>query len=171
MTGLQLREATTADAAPVVNLANAAYRGNDGWTSEYGLISGTRLCEEMVGEMLQHANQKLLLFKEGNELSACIHLERDGDSVHFGCFCVDPKQQGSGIGKYVLKQAEEWARSNWNTKKVFMEVVSVRKELISYYLRRGFVNTGKNELYPYHDQRFGIPTTENLTFDILEKDL
>ncbi|KAJ3273184.1 hypothetical protein HDV01_004686 [Terramyces sp. JEL0728] len=171
MLELELTIATIDEAQEVVNLANDAYRGADGWTSENGLVSGTRLTVDLYSEMVQHDSQKLLLFRKGIELCACIHLERDGDCVHFGCFCVSGKQQRAGIGKYVLKQAEDWAKTNWSTKKVSMDVITIRKELVDYYLRRGYVNTGKQILFPYHDQRFGIPYSENLTFDTLEKEI
>ena len=50
---------------------------------------------------------------------------------------------------------------------IFMKVISIRHELIAWYERQGYSNSGKTEPFPV-DTRFGIPT-QPLEFIILEK--
>jgi F0F1-type ATP synthase gamma subunit len=63
------------------------------------------------------------------------------------------------MGKILLKRIEELARE-WRFKKIRMTVISLRKELIDYYERRGYKRTGNIEPFPENDPRFGIPKTK-----------
>jgi ribosomal protein S18 acetylase RimI-like enzyme len=51
-----------------------------------------------------------------------------------------------------------------------MVVVSQRKELISYYERRGYTRIGKIKEYPININ-VGTPKVANLTIEYLEKNL
>ena len=86
--------------------------------------------------------------------------------LYLGMLTVSPLQQASGIGKQLLAAAEVYAKEK-NYPKVFMNVISVRYELISWYERHGYHNTGETKPFPA-DDRFGIPSRP-LEFIIMEK--
>jgi hypothetical protein len=52
-----------------------------------------------------------------------------------------------------------------------MSVVRQRQELIAWYGRRGYALTGETKPWPYGDARYGEPTTDDLCFEILEREL
>ncbi len=49
-----------------------------------------------------------------------------------------------------------------------MTVISVRKELIDWYVRHGYVDTGERKPFAFTDPRFGQPKMQ-LEFVVLEK--
>ena len=52
-----------------------------------------------------------------------------------------------------------------------MTVIDIRRELIDFYLRRGYRRTGIFKPFPYGDERFGLPLRDDLRFEVLEKEL
>ena len=52
-----------------------------------------------------------------------------------------------------------------------MTVIDIRDELIAFYERRGYRRTGIKKPFPYGDPRYGIPTRDDLRFEVLEKEL
>ncbi|RZA19182.1 MAG: GNAT family N-acetyltransferase, partial [Lysobacteraceae bacterium] len=86
-------------------------------------------------------------------------------------FSVRPDQQGGGIGKDVLAECERIARDEWSLPLMRMTVIDIRDELIAFYERRGYRRTGITKPFPYGDARFGLPTRDDLRFEILEKAL
>jgi hypothetical protein len=52
-----------------------------------------------------------------------------------------------------------------------MTVIASRTELIDFYLRRGYTETGETRPFPYGDERFGVPRRDDLVFNVLTKDL
>ena len=51
-----------------------------------------------------------------------------------------------------------------------MTVISVRRELIAYYERRGYKSTGETKPFPMTDPKFGLPK-QFLEFIIMEKEI
>ena len=51
-----------------------------------------------------------------------------------------------------------------------MTVISDRKELIDWYVRHGYSNTGERKPFHFDDPRFGQPKKQ-LEFVVLEKTL
>jgi hypothetical protein len=52
-----------------------------------------------------------------------------------------------------------------------MTVIEQRRDLIAWYLRRGYVDTGRIEPFPYGNTRFGMPKRDDLRFVVLAKAL
>ncbi|EIM00122.1 GCN5-like N-acetyltransferase [Rhodanobacter sp. 115] len=104
------------------------------------------------------------------ELLASCHVERQADGGYFGMFAVDPLQQGGGVGKAVLAEAERMARERWQCRAMHMTVIEQRAELIAWYERRGYRRTGQYKPFPYGDERFGIPLRDDLRFEVLIKE-
>jgi ribosomal protein S18 acetylase RimI-like enzyme len=173
------RDATPADVAAIVALVESAYRGDAskaGWTTEAELLDGQRVDMAGVAEIVTKPGSRVLLAEGASpgatrDLIACCHLERQRDSCYFGMFSVKPRQQGSGIGKRMLLEAERIAREAWRSVRMEMTVISIRDELIAWYERRGYRRTGRFKPFPYGDERFGIPKRDDLRFELLEKRL
>ena len=47
-----------------------------------------------------------------------------------------------------------------------MTVIDVRRELIAWYVRRGY-GYRRVHPFPYGDERFGVPRVDNLRFVVL----
>jgi ribosomal protein S18 acetylase RimI-like enzyme len=81
---------------------------------------------------------------------------------------VSPELQGQGTGKLLLQAAEEKARSE-GYRSVTINVITARHELVDWYKRKGFADTGERQRFP-EDSKFGrsrIP----LTFMVMQKPL
>ena len=160
-------------AEAVTKLVNSAYRGESGkqgWTTESDLLDGQRLDPDLFKDMLS-PKSAILIFGDEIEPTACIYLERKADAAYIGMVTVSPTKQSSGFGSFILKTAEEFAASEWGLSVSVMTVISKRVELISWYQRRGYKDTGAKEPFPYGNERFGIPKSDDLEFVVLQKQL
>ena len=108
-----------------------------------------------------------MTYKENNTLLGCVELRKDGAKLYLGMLSVKPNTQGKGIGKKLLTAAEVHAREQGCTK-IFMTVISVRQELIDWYVRHGYQLTGENKPFVIPDSRWGLPK-QQLEFVVLEK--
>src|SRR3954447_13154744 len=131
--------AAIADIPAITCLLNSAYRGEtskQGWTTEAHLIAGeTRTDEANVKEVMEHEGSVFLKYTNGQqEIIGCVNLQQHGDKLYLGMFSVNPQLQGGGIGKQLLKAAEEYAKALHCTA-IYMSVISVRTELIQWYER------------------------------------
>jgi ribosomal protein S18 acetylase RimI-like enzyme len=140
------RIATITDIPALVTLLNEAYRGEAsqrGWTSEAHLISGeTRTNEENVQDILQLPGSIFYVYTVNDKILGCVNLQQKEELLYLGMLCVSPLLQGKGIGKKLLQQADEHARQ-LGCHTIQMTVISLRQELIDWYNRHGYVDTGK----------------------------
>lgn len=166
---LKLVAATPDRLEHIVDLVNAAYRGDSGWTKETDIIAGHRTTREEIASLLADDNTHVLLAVENRRMLACICIEYKAPEAHIGLFAVSPQLQGNGLGKQVLALAEDFAREQLHAQAFVMAVISQRSELMAYYERRGYVKTGRLE--PFPTQRdVGDPKISGLTIAYLEKD-
>jgi ribosomal protein S18 acetylase RimI-like enzyme len=154
-------KATLADVPELNILINSAYRGEGskkGWTTESDLIDGIRIDEPMLIDYLN--NEAITILKYVNDegkIIGTVYLEVKGDRLYLGMFSVAPTLQNGGVGRALIEEAEVLARQ-LGLHIISMTVIRSRKELISWYERRGYVFTG--EIQPFHDHgRFGSPKT------------
>lgn len=174
MSDVEARPARIEDVPALVALVESAYRGDSsrqGWTTEADLLQGQRTDADAVTEVLGRPDSVVLVLDDGSKIVACCHLERRAERAYFGMFAVDPLQQGGGLGSVVLAHAEEFARSRWGSSHQEMTVIRQRTELIAFYERRGYVDTGERSPFPYGDDRFGLPQRDDLEFTLLVKEL
>jgi GNAT superfamily N-acetyltransferase len=173
---VKVRLATPDDVAAVVDLVESAYRGERskaGWTTEADLLKGQRTDPELIaGVIASPSHQTLLATDESGDLVGCCVIERrDAGIAYFGTFAVRPGLQGGGLGKQLLAEAERTAREDWACVMVEMTVIGQREELVAWYGKRGYLPTGEIRPFPYGDERFGLPQTEDLYFVVLAKSL
>jgi GNAT superfamily N-acetyltransferase len=150
-----VREGVTSTA--IAEIVNWAYRGKHpvgdhrAWTGERHLLSGVRITESAVDEMLArcarlgsaHESVLVAMRKEplsGREgIAGTIHVRRaSAAEAELGMFAVDPDIQGEGIGSRLLQEAEDLARDGFGAAKAVMWVISSRAELLDWYRRKGF---------------------------------
>jgi ribosomal protein S18 acetylase RimI-like enzyme len=161
------------DVPELVALMDSAYRGDaskQGWTSEADLFIGNqRTDEDTVKELMQKPGAVFLKYlNDENKMEGCVFLHKKGNRLYLGMFSVSPAAQGKGIGKKLLAAADEYAREH-NCSLIYMTVISVREDLIAWYERHGYRQTGQVVPFPV-DERFGIPT-QPLEMLVLEKNL
>jgi len=162
--------ATLADAAALNQLVNSAYRGDgsrQGWTTEADLLDGTRIDEAAIRELIEKPGTTILTYREAAEILGCVELRIEDNKVYLGMLSVNPTTQGKGIGKILIQAAEDFAEEN-GVNKIFMTVISVRQELIDWYVRHGYRLTGEKKPFVVPDTRWGIPK-QQLEFVVLEK--
>ena len=169
---LTISPATPADATALEQLINSAYRGESakqGWTTEADLLDGTRTDAELIRGIIADPNSLLLKAMDDEGILGCVELRQEGERLYFGMLTVRPRIQGRGIGKALMAAAEAEALRR-NCKAVFMSVLTARPELIAWYVRHGYHDTGKRKPFAFTDPRFGQPKVE-LEFAVLEKEL
>ena len=170
---------TDADLPNVVDLVNAAYRGQGGatgWTSEVGLVDGMRISIEALRRDFAGVPElTIYLLRAASQLGACVRLEHgrapgDVPACYISMLAVRPGQQDAGIGRQMLAYAESQGRAR-GARCARMTVVSIRASLIAWYERRGYRRTGETQPFPYDDARFGQPQQPGLEFVVLQKEL
>jgi ribosomal protein S18 acetylase RimI-like enzyme len=158
---MPITKATLADVSELNVLINSAYRGEGskkGWTTETDLVDGIRIDEPMLVDYLNNDAITILKYinNEG-EIIGTVYLEVKGDHLYLGMFSVSPTLQNGGVGRALIEEAEVVAKQ-LGLHTISMTVIRSRKELISWYERRGYTFTG--EIQPFHDHgRFGSPKT------------
>ena len=167
-----IRKATLKNIPELVMLVNSAYRGEGskkGWTTEADLLDGIRTDAESIEQMINKKNAVILQsFNNNDVLQGCVYLEKQKDKMYLGMLTVSPPEQTKGIGKQLLIVAENYANEQ-KCLLVEMTVISVRKELIAWYQKHGYKNTGKTKPFP-NDAKFGIPK-QPLEFIIMQKEI
>jgi len=165
-------QATIEDISALEKLLNSAYRGEDskkGWTSEADLLQGElRTDGETLRRLMQTPGAVFLKYVNQQSIEGCVFLQKLESKLYLGMLSVSPLIQAKGIGKQLMFEAEEYARSQ-NCSVIFMKVISIREELVAWYERKGYHKTGKTEPFP-RDDRFGVPT-QTLEFIIMEKEI
>lgn len=171
---MQLIPSTEKDYLAIVELANLAYRGAEGWNSERGYITGTRLTDDLLRqEFIRAPHAHLLVWRESPEASiiGTVWLEpKSEETWYLGLLTVLPNLQDQGIGRALLAASEQYAKTRGATR-IRMTVVNVRHALVAWYLRRGYALTGEQEPFPSGDERFGKSLRDDLHFVILEKEI
>ncbi|MFV8365850.1 GNAT family N-acetyltransferase [Flavobacterium sp. XS1P27] len=163
-------KATIEDVSLLNTLINSAYRGESskkGWTTEANILEGLRTTEQELTETIQNTKNTILKFTQENQIIGCVLLIEKKQELYLGMLTVSPELQNSGVGKKLLQQAEIHALE-LGLPKIIMTVISVRDELIAWYKRNGYEDTGAREPFPASDVH--IPITEvPLEFIVLEK--
>jgi ribosomal protein S18 acetylase RimI-like enzyme len=167
-----ISKAQLGDSESIAALVNAAYRGEyakTGWTTEAALVDGTRTDAAALEDLIRKEDTTILKYERGGKIIGCVELKKVNSRMYLGMLTVEPSIQGGGVGKEILRAAEVFGREI-GCQSVYMRVITIRTELIDWYKRHGYYETG--ERFPFHfsDPRFGQPKQE-LEFLVLEKQL
>ena len=167
-----VQKATLQNIPQLEILINSAYRGDSskkGWTTEASLLDGIRTDADSLKEMISKSNAVILQsLNENNLLQGCVYLEKTQNKMYLGMLTVSPMLQARGIGKQLLIEAEKYAQSQ-ECSLIEMTVISIRTELIEWYKKYGYKDTGEKRPFP-NDIKFGIPK-QPLEFIVMQKEI
>jgi GNAT superfamily N-acetyltransferase len=171
---LEFRAACADDVGAIVQLVESAYRGASsraGWTTEADLLDGQRTDPEQVAALVADPASRILLAIAEAERVGTLLVQLHGDAAHIGMFAVRPRLQGRGLGRALLRAAEDFARQELRALRAEMTVIEQRPDILAWYARCGYAPTGVTEPFPYGDPRFGLPRRPDLRFLVLAKPL
>jgi ribosomal protein S18 acetylase RimI-like enzyme len=157
----------------ITDLVNSVYRGENskkGWTTEADFLSGIRITEEKVKEIINRNKDLIILVVFEEKIIGCVHLENTGSYSYLGMLSVDVNYQDRGIGKLLINECERYTKEIFGHSEIRMKVISRRTELIEYYNRRGYFKSDEIEEFGANGDTFG-DTKEMLYFVTLTKSL
>lgn len=168
--------ATGQDAPAVRALVESAYRGDgsrEGWTTEADFFKSSRISVEEVHSKITEPEGAVLMARDkAGDLIACCEIVKRGENrAYFGLFAVDPQRQGGGIGSFVLREGENFAKRELGCTELELQVISLRNELIEYYERRGYLKREETRPFPYDLVGAEFILRDDLQFAVLVKDL
>lgn len=129
-----VRKGDTHDVDRIVTLVNRAFE------VEAFFVVGDRTTPAQVIE--KFANGVFFLLESRDRLLGCVHAEaREGGRGYIGMLAVDPASQGQGIGRQLMKVAEQHCVQAHCTD-VILTVINVRTELPPFYRSLGYRESG-----------------------------
>ena len=128
-----LRKALADDIPVIVDLINRAF------SVEKFFKTGERIDVTGLAEMMRKG--EFLLLESTAALIACVFVRITDERAYAGTLAVDPSQQKSGIGRRMMREAEDYARAR-GCEVLDIRIVDVRPELSEVYAKLGFVPTG-----------------------------
>ncbi len=179
MSNLIFRYARKGDAAAIVDMIERAYRGPEAagkWTSEAGLLKGPRTNHDEIVALIDREDSRFILAEESGKLMGCCLVQGVGrdpapgsayaetfgvpnyhgeklaptiNAAYFGMFAIEPDAHGGGLGKTVIAEAERRVSELWGANQMVMTVINLRDELIAWYERRGYRQTGATLPFPF----------------------
>ena len=170
---MQIAFASITDVPAVTALLNSAYRGESstkGWTTEAHLIAGNiRTDENNLQQIMQQPGSTILKYTNEQEaVIGCVNLQQHANKIYLGMLSVSPYLQGLGVGKHLLQAAEEFAQY-LKCDSIYMSVISVRIDIIQWYQRHGYKDTGERK--PFIEDALTGKHLQPLEFLILEKQM
>lgn len=136
---MRVRVAGEADAAAIAAITNAAFAIET-------FLEGMRTDARRLAEMMR-LGEFLVAFERHNTLVASVYVETRGARGYFGMLAVDPMYQGKGFGARMVRAAEDHCRERGCTA-MDITVLSLRPELLPFYHRLGYEESGTEEFRP-----------------------
>lgn len=122
-------------------------------------------------EAVLNPAQRVLVHEVDGAIVACVSVQRTGSGAYLGMLTTQPTLQAHGLGRAMVRAAEACAVREWQSTEMRMTVIVQRPELIAWYERQGYAQTGEQQPFPYGDERWGIPKRPDLKFVVLRKGL
>ena len=135
---ITMRTAGASDVAGIVALLNAAF------AMERDFIDRDRTSIPEI-ERYMTTGTFYVVDGEAGGLASCMYLEQRGDRMYLGMLAVAPEQQGSGLGRRMMDEADRRARAH-GCCALDIRIVDRRTELPPFYRKLGFVDNGTEPL-------------------------
>ncbi|KAG1051308.1 hypothetical protein G6F43_006472 [Rhizopus delemar] len=136
----------------VSDMVNHAYQSKDGWTSERDIVQEERCDEELVASFIrQTGDPHVLLFavEQPHKIVGTLQIQISPEhpsEAGIGFFSVSPFEQSRGIGSKLIRAALEEMKQ-MGMMYARMNVFENRPELLSWYKKLGFQETGERKSY------------------------
>lgn len=172
---LNFRTASADDASALQQLIQAAFRAEDsrqGWVADMAINSRFTVDIAHIAKTVTEPDSDFLIAsnKAGDTVATIAVSRRDPDLARIFMLAVDQRWQQAGLGRQVLAYAEEYCQRTWGVTRLGLDALSTRQELISWYLRRGYLKTGETKPFP-RDAYSDLDLPEDLVFVQFEKSI
>jgi predicted N-acetyltransferase YhbS len=135
---ISIRTAAADDVPRIVALLNAAF------AMERDFIDKDRTSIPEI-ERYMTTGTFHVVDGEAGGLTSCMYLEQRGDRMYLGMLAVAPGQQGSGLGRRMMDEADRQATA-YGCCALDIRIVDRRTELPPFYRKLGFVDNGTEPL-------------------------
>lgn len=172
---LNFRTASADDASALQRLIQAAFRAEDsrqGWVADTALNARFTIDIAHIAKTITEPDSDFLIAsnKAGDIVATIAVSKRDPDHARIFMLAVDQRWQQGGLGRQVLAYAEQYCQRTWGVTRLGLDALSTRQELISWYLRRGYLKTGEMKPFP-RDAYSDLDLPEDLVFVQFEKSI
>ena len=133
-----VRRASASDCSAMAELINSAFAIEK-------FLDGERTNADDLKQRMEKG-EFLLGYDASGQLLASVYVEVRGTRGYFGMLAVDPKQQGSGLGRKMVERAEEYCRER-GCSAMDLTVLSLRPELPPLYRKLGYIENGIEEFH------------------------
>lgn len=128
-----IRVANASDIGAIVPLVNTAFAMET-------FLEGMRTSEEDLAQTME-TGDLLIAEDEGACVVACVSVSAKESVGYFGMLAVDSTRQGAGLGRVMVKAAEDYLRDH-TCREIRIDVLSLRTDLLPFYRRLGYVEIG-----------------------------
>jgi predicted N-acetyltransferase YhbS len=132
---ISIHQATQDDVPRIVALLNAAF------AMERAFIDRDRTSAAEIAQYLATGTFFVVDAEAGGALTSCMYLEQRGDRLYLGMLAINPAQQGRGLGRQMMAEAQSRAAS-LGCHAIDIRIVDRRTELPPFYRSLGFVDNG-----------------------------
>ena len=126
---------------------------NDAFAIET-FLEGTRTDSDNLAKMLRQGDF-LLGFDHAGKLVASVYVEVREIRGYFGMLAVAPSEQGKGLGREMVREAEDYCRRQ-GCKAMDLTVLNLRQELPPFYHLLGYRETSTEEFRPSRPLKPGV---------------
>ncbi|KAL4729750.1 hypothetical protein ACLX1H_004174 [Fusarium chlamydosporum] len=143
------RIATKDDAPRLQALIEGAFRFTDAsieWIGSPDLAKTFSIDMTVIVDRIASQENDFLIASEtpNGDAIACANVYRkESDYGRIALLTVDPTIQRSGLGKTIMKKAEDYLTEEFAVKRIGLNALDTRKGLIAWYERQGYVKTGE----------------------------
>lgn len=152
---INMRAARLTDVDALEKLVQLAYRGGKAtvaWKNENHLVKGPRIEQAELKALVETDDANILIAEIAEQdrvlMVGCVLVEQHGEAAHIGLLAVNPDCQNMGLGKKLVQAGEEHAANHFNCSVAKMFVLNGRDELLGWYKRLGYAETGVTEPFP-----------------------
>ncbi len=128
-----LRFAQSVDVEPLARLINAAF------IVEQPFIEGDRIDPREVRTYMEKG--KFLVAEDSHGLAGCVYVQLRGERGYLGLLGVEPRRQGTGLGRKLMEGAENYFRAA-HCRAIDLRIISPRRPLPGFYAHLGYTETG-----------------------------